>query len=382
VILVFTRATPHHHPGGMETLAWSLAVEWAGAGRDVRVVTTAIPGARERFSADGVCVVPLLDTPPGRYSPAWWSASRRYWTELTEAPDVVLSVSAGAYAAARERTRHPRTAFVLQAHGTSAMEIGSKLRARTLRSLAGVPKNAIALPRDLARYRDFDRIVAVGPRVRESLAAVPQRWAAPPDRIRLIPNGVRADAHAFDPIAREKTRRALGVDDRAIVIACVGRLHIQKRFDRTLRALAVLRDRDSFRLLVVGDGPDGARLRALAGRLGVSDLVHFTGPVDEAGVRDHHSAADVSVLTTARREVGLPMSVLEALASGLPCLVPRGLGAGPVYEIDTADPDRLADVLYRRTRERGPRTSRLPADLHLDHCAREYLRLFDEIGTP
>jgi phosphatidyl-myo-inositol dimannoside synthase len=382
VILVFTRATPHHHPGGMESVVWSLAVEWARTGRAVRLVTTAIPGAPQRFDADGVSVVPLPDTPPGRYSRAWWAASRRYWLDLTEAPAAVLSVSAGGYAAAGVRARHPETTFVLQAHGTSAMEIGSKLRAGTLRSLAGIPKNVAALPRDLARYRDFDAIVAVGGKVAVSLAALPQRWSAPVDRIRLIPNGIRAEAQAFDIAAREKTRRALGIDDHVTVIACVGRLHVQKRVDRALRALAALPDRNRFRLLVVGDGPDGPRLRDLAATLGVSDLVHFTGAVDEAGVRDHHAAADMSLLTTARREVGLPMTVLEALASGLPCVVPPGLGTGPVHEVDTARPERLAEALHRLARERSPRTSRLPPERHLTHCAREYLRLFDGAGTP
>src|SRR5215475_3991601 len=105
---------PQHHPGGMETMMWNLASEWAKTVGDVRVVTTAVPGARQPFTSNGVTVVPLADTPPGRYSAAWWAATRGYWESLEAPPDVVVSVSAGAFSVARARSLHPGTAFVMQ----------------------------------------------------------------------------------------------------------------------------------------------------------------------------------------------------------------------------------------------------------------------------
>lgn len=395
-ILIFSRSTPHHIAGGMETLAWSLAAQWAREVRQVRLVTTAVPGTDGPFTADGVEVVPLPGTPAGRYSAAWWTGSRQHWEALPEPPEVVLSVSAGAYSvvraraardgSVRHRTGRPRTPFVLQAHGTSAMEFGSKLRAGTLRSLATSPKNVVALPRDLARYRDFDRIVAVGERVVESLATRPLRWSVPPERVSLILNGVRPADFGFDVLARAEVRAGLGIGDQVTVVGCVGRLHVQKRLDRAIRGAAVLRERglgERFRFLLVGEGPDEARLRRLARQLGVLDTVTFVGRVDPGDVRKYHSAADVALLTTARLE-GLPMTVLESLACGLPCVVSAGaVGAaalGPVlHQVDPDDPEALADTLQAVTRDPAPRGGRLPAELTLEHCARSYLALFEEL---
>lgn len=386
-ILIFARSTPHHRTGGMETVAWSLATQWARSVGDVRIVTTAIPAARAPFTEDGVRVVPLSGTRPGDYSAAWWDGSRTYWSSVDAAPDVVLSVSAGAYSVVQERKRHPGTPFVMQAHGTSAMEIGSKLRAHDLRSLATAPKNVLGLVRDIARYRDFDRIVAVGDKVAESLAARPQSWAVPAERIRLIPNGVRAGDHGFDARSRAEVRGALGIDDLTSVVACVGRLHVQKRVDRALRAAAALRDRghaDRFAFLIVGDGPDQDRLRDLARELGLQDTVRFVGRVRPDDVRGYHAAADVALLTTARLEVGLPMVALEALACGLPCVVPTGSYGSPaldpvLHQADPADPGRLADLLHEVTRVRGPRTSLLPAEFTLERCAESYLATFGDL---
>ena len=263
------------------------------------------------------------------------------------------------------------------------------------RSIAGVPKNAAWLLRDLVRYRDFDRVVAVGDRVDESLRAAPQRWSVPADRLRLIPNGVPAEGQAFDSESRSAIRSGLGFADDTTVVACVGRLHVQKRLDRALRAAAVLRERGHggrIRFLFVGDGPDEGRLRALAEDLGLSDEVRFVGRLDAAQVRRYYSASDISLLTTARRE-GLPMAVLEALAAGLPCVVSRGAIGGRgladvLVEVDTGDAEQLAAALTELAARVGPltpsgtRPSRLPAEYHLGHCARAYLAVFDDVVRP
>ncbi|GAA2188543.1 hypothetical protein GCM10009848_29960 [Micromonospora lupini] len=387
-ILIHSRSTPHHHTGGMETLAWRLAAEWARNVPRVHMVTTAIPGRTGAFTEDGIQVTPLARTRPGRYSRAWWEESRAHWAAIGTPPGVVFSVSAGSYSVVRERALHPHTPFVLQAHGTSAMELGSKLRAPTARSLAGTPKNALSLVRDLARYRDFDRLIAVGDNVVESLTAAPQNWSATPDKIRLIPNGVRAEDHAFDGAARDRIRRALGIDDATVLVCCVGRLHVQKRVDRALQAAAALRDRglgDRFRFLMVGDGPDDGRLRGLVRKLQLEKMVVFTGRVDADAVPDYYSAADVSLLTTARLE-GLPMAVLEALASGLPCVVTAGSIRSEalsrvMHEVDTSNSDALADVVLKVTADRAPRENLLPPAFLLDQCARDYLADFAHLIT-
>jgi glycosyltransferase involved in cell wall biosynthesis len=263
------------------------------------------------------------------------------------------------------------------------MEIDSKLRVGDLRSLAGAAKNALSLPRDLMRYRDFDRIVAVGERVVESLLAAPMRWSAGRDRVRLVPNGVRAADTRFDPRERAKIRAGLGVPDDVTVVGYVGRLHVQKGVDRALRAAALLRDH-GYHLMVVGDGPDEGRLRDLVGELGIERHVTFTGPVEPRDVRAHWSAADLAVLPTARVE-GLPMAVLEALGCGLPTVVTAGsVGSKalvPVlHEVDAATPEALAAAL-RALPLNTARASLLPPAFELEACAREYLSVFAEAAA-
>jgi glycosyltransferase involved in cell wall biosynthesis len=385
-VLVYSRSTPHHHTGGMETLAWSLAAEWARMIPEVRVVTTAIPAADGPFVEDGVTVVPLAGTAAGRYSGAWWSESLRHWQSLPAGPDAVLSVSAGAYSIVKARAPHTGTAFVMQAHGTSMMEIDSKLRVHDLRSLAGAAKNALGLPRDLIRYRDFDRIVAVGERVVESLGGAPMRWSTG-EKVRLIPNGVRAADARFDPQARAKVRAGLGIDSDVVVVGSIGRLHVQKGLDRALHAAAVLRDRgaaDRFHFMLVGDGPDEGRLRGLVAQLGIERLVTFAGPVEHRDVRAHWSAADIALLSTARVE-GLPMSVLEALACGLPTVVTAGsVGsralASVLHEVDSATPETLAAAL-QGTALNVRRATLLPSAFELETCARDYLSVFAEAAA-
>lgn len=387
-ILIYGRSTPHHQAGGMETVAWSLATEWARTVPEVCFVTTEVPQARGPFVEEGVTVVPLAGTTPGRYSRAWWTASLRHWRSLPVAPDAVLSVSAGGYAIAKDRAPHNGTPFLLQAHGNSWMEIQSKLRLPNLCSLAGAAKNGLTLLGDLSRYRDFDRIVAVGERVAASLAAPPFRWSVDPSRVRLIPNGVRAEDTRFDPEARAKVRAGLGVPDDVTVVGCVGRLQVQKGLDRVLRAATRLResgDGERFHIMLVGGGPDEGRLRSLVARFGIDSLVTFTGPVDRLGVRAHWSAADIAVVPTTHLEAGMPMSALEALGCGLPTVVTSGLVASEalaavVHEVDTAAPQALAAAL-RSQAVNTVRASRLPAASELETCARSYLAVMDEFSA-
>lgn len=77
---------------------------------------------------------------------------------------------------------------------------------------------------------------------------------------------------------------------------------------------------------------------------------------------------------------------LEALACGLPCIVPAGSSGSPVldrvlHEADPADPARLADVVAAVARERRPRTSLLPAEFTLEHSADRYLATFADLAS-
>jgi glycosyltransferase involved in cell wall biosynthesis len=142
----------------------------------------------------------------------------------------------------------------------------------------------------------------------------------PAQRILTLPNGV--DIDVYRPASDEERRRLrerLGLPSDRFVGTFVGRLHPVKDVD-TLLAAAVLVP--ELTLVVVGDGPERARLEGEAARLGVESRVSFRGV--SSRVADVLRASD-SFLLSSHGE-GMSNALLEAMACGLPCLASRSVG--------------------------------------------------------
>ncbi len=99
-------------------------------------------------------------------------------------------------------------------------------------------------------------------------------------------------------------------------VVFTGRLHPQKNLDLLLNAWVAVANQTAANLVLVGDGPDRARLSALAESLGISDRVFFAGSVEDPA--DSLRAADVFALPSVAE--GLSNSLLEAMSTALPCL--------------------------------------------------------------
>lgn len=127
----------------------------------------------------------------------------------------------------------------------------------------------------------------------------------------------------------------------------VGRLVRSKGFDLLLTALADLRDTvPSVRLRIVGDGPERAGLVEQAARLGLAGTVEFLGSRGPEQVRAELMGADLFVISS--RDEGLPRTLLEATASGVPVVatavggIPAAAGDWSTVSIVAADPTALA----------------------------------------
>ncbi|MGH4012314.1 MAG: glycosyltransferase [Pseudonocardiaceae bacterium] len=148
----------------------------------------------------------------------------------------------------------------------------------------------------------------------------------------VIPNGiVVTPAPTSQDRVRARARLGLSTDD--VVLGIVARLSPQKAHHVLLRAVASLvPDRPRLRLVVVGGGEEEHALRSLAAELGIADRVLFTGI--RRDVPELLAAFDVACLSSVHE--GVPLTVLESMAAGLP-VVATDCGALPDLVTDGED---------------------------------------------
>jgi glycosyltransferase involved in cell wall biosynthesis len=146
------------------------------------------------------------------------------------------------------------------------------------------------------------------------------RVGVPAARITVLPNG--ANPAKFDPgIDGTAVRARYGILGKT-VIGFVGILRPWHGLEMLLEAFAQLGSaREDLCLLIVGDGPIEAELKARAAALGVSARVTFTGRLSHEGVRDHVAAFDVAVSPKATFYAS-PMKILEYMAMAKPVVAP------------------------------------------------------------
>lgn len=169
-------------------------------------------------------------------------------------------------------------------------------------------------------------------------------------RVRTVPFGI---AHAdFGPERRDEALRAellgpLAVEREAKLLIVAGRLAVEKRQSLVIDAVRALGRRRKVALVVLGDGPERARLEKRAEGL-VTRWLPFTR--DRAEYAALLASADVLVHGSACETFGFVLG--EALASGTPIVVPDAGGAAPMvagagatYEPWDATPEEIAGAI-------------------------------------
>ncbi len=141
-------------------------------------------------------------------------------------------------------------------------------------------------------------------------------------RIEVIPPGV--DTALFKPASASAARQELGLPDRPTILY-VGRIEPLKGLDILLRAVSLLSDRASTRLIIVGGSLEKdtelEHLKMLAEDLDIGDIVTFTGSLSQEQIPAYYNAADVFVLPSWYESFGL--AALEAMSCGTPVVVSR-----------------------------------------------------------
>jgi glycosyltransferase involved in cell wall biosynthesis len=159
---------------------------------------------------------------------------------------------------------------------------------------------------DALFLRRFDAVVAVS----DMIAEEARRAGIAAEKVTTIDNGI--DLSPFS-----SATPTLQKQDGRLLIGAVGRLVSQKGMDYFLRAArAALAANPELNFVIVGDGPDRGKLEQLAKELAIDTKVTFAGSrADMPGV---YASLDLFVL--ASLDEGMPMVVLEALASSRPVI--------------------------------------------------------------
>lgn len=168
-----------------------------------------------------------------------------------------------------------------------------------------------------------------------------------------IQNGIDIDSFQSNvcSIDRKSVREDLGL--RGTVFLNVGRYHPIKNQEALIRAFSRARETiDEAHLVLLGDGKLENDLRAVAAELGLTNIVHFLGPVPRNEVFRYYAASDAFVLPS--KIEGMPISLIEAMAAGLPIIASDIPGTRSLINdeehgllIDTGNISDLAEAMIR-----------------------------------
>ena len=139
------------------------------------------------------------------------------------------------------------------------------------------------------------------------------------NRFRIIPNTIDTGVYAFCPSERDRLRSEFGIAD-SLVLGNVARLDPEKNHSLLLDIFASVRKQNSSAiLLIIGQGRLENDLKDKAKALSLTPYVRFLG--ERHDVPALYSAMDAFILPS--HFEGLPMTLVEAQASGLPCFTSR-----------------------------------------------------------
>jgi glycosyltransferase involved in cell wall biosynthesis len=250
---------------------------------------------------------------------------------------------------------------IVHTHTSKAGVVG-RLAAR----LAGVPRSVhtfhghvlegyfspavtrlfLGIERALAGHTD--RIVTLSPRLRHALLAM---GIGRPEQVEVVPLGLDLDRFVRASRGQAELRRGLGIPDGAPLLGIVGRLVAIKDHPTLFRAVGLFPDGSRApHLVVVGDGERREELQQLAHALGLAGRIHFLGWRHDLEA----ILGDLDVVICSSRNEGTPVSLIEAMAAGVPVVSTDMGGVGDVVShgetgwlVPAGDPAALAQGIER-----------------------------------
>lgn len=225
-----------------------------------------------------------------------------------------------------------------EAAGLTHIHVHSCANAAHLAHLAhllGGPPYSLTVHGDLSVYgtdhaRKMARARFVAAVTRPLQSEIIATAKLPQSQVPIIPMGVDTDRFLPEPTGAPAPGGRLRV-------ATIARLNPVKGHGYVLEALSRLKERGlDVYYVIAGEGPHRQAIEAKARALGISDIVEFAGTVSETGVLEILRRSDAFVLASEGLGEAAPVSVMEAMAAGLPVVCSR-IGGTPDMIADDED---------------------------------------------
>lgn len=144
------------------------------------------------------------------------------------------------------------------------------------------------------------------------------RSAVKKGKVTILPNAIDPDRFKFSKSARHEIRERYGINDDDFVMGHVGRFYPQKNHDFLIDVFSEVHKQDpNSKLLLLGDGPLQEKIKQKIESLDLLNAVIFAGL--QKDVAPFYNAMDVFCFPSLWE--GLPLTLVEAQYSGLPCVV-------------------------------------------------------------
>jgi len=322
--------TSHLNVGGITRYTLSLSQQLAKMGHRVLIASG---GGQMESRAEAIGLkpwrVPLKTSQ--EFSHKTFRSIRQILNRLEREPvDIIHAHTRVAQVVADQVSRRSKIPYVTTWHGLYKRRLGRRL------------------------YPCMGPIcIAISEVVRQHLL---RDFQVPPERTRLIYNGVDADHYATppDPSVIRAYRELWRIPDGTRLVGGIGRLAAGKvkGFDLLLATASLLKETLSdLRVLIVGDGPRRPFLEDVAERLGILNRVHFVGEMED--IRIPLAVMDVFVFSS-RWPEAFGLTLIEAMAAGKPVVAIR-MGAVPEIireEVDgfLVDPEDIQGLAQGITR--------------------------------
>lgn len=305
---------------GTEIATYYMAEHLAQRGHEVHVITSLDEGLPEENYEKGFYIHRLPRTKI-RFAGAFifWADIVRVIEKIS--PDIVHAQSLGIGVPALLSKKILKFPYAVWGQGSDVYlpDWFTKLTSKTIIKNAN---SVIALTEDMKR----------------AMQAIYNR------DITIVPNGIDLKEY----ISELPVQNVEGAEKR---ILFVGRLHPVKGVQYLLQAMQMVHEEvPGAKLILVGDGEEREHLETLTDNLGIRECVEFAGRVPHERVQDYMNQAEVFVLPSLSE--GFPVTILEAMACGLPIVATRVGGLPDIVEggvngylVNVKNPNKIADKI-------------------------------------